>query len=85
MPFGLCNAPSTFQRTMQFVLSDCLRAGYVQVYVDDILIYSRDPIEHLSHIWHVLLLLREARLYAKLSKCTFFASENRPLNGRGSR
>ena len=75
MPFGLCNAPSTFQRTMQFVLSDCLRAGYVQVYVDDILIYSRDPIEHLSHIRKVLELLREARLYAKSSKCTFFASE----------
>ena len=44
MPFCLYNAPSTFQRTMQSVLSDCLRAGYVQVYVDDILIYSRDPI-----------------------------------------
>ena len=60
---------------MQFVLSDCLRADYVQVYVDDILIYSRDPIEHLSHIRQVLLLLREAHLYAKLSKCTFFASK----------
>ena len=46
----------------------------VIVYLDDILIYSKDPSEHLQHLEQVLKLLRENQLYGKLSKCDFFQS-----------
>ena len=68
MPFGLCNAPSTFQRLMERVLqglhwSSCL------VYLDDIIIYSKTIGEHLTRLAEVFLRLREAKLKIKPSKC----------------
>ena len=45
---------------------------FVIVFFDDILIYSKDPQDYKHHLWHVLGILREAKLYAKKSKCTFF-------------
>ncbi|KAJ9526673.1 hypothetical protein QJQ45_017555 [Haematococcus lacustris] len=70
LPFGLCNAPATFQRLMNDVLHDLLD-DCVLVYLDDILIFSRTPQEHLAHLRRVLDLLRKHKLYAKLSKCEF--------------
>uniref|UniRef100_A0A670IHI8 Gypsy retrotransposon integrase-like protein 1 n=1 Tax=Podarcis muralis TaxID=64176 RepID=A0A670IHI8_PODMU len=70
MPFGLCNAPAVFQRYINHVFQDLLDK-YVVVYLDDILIYSRDPAHHEGHVRTVLQRLREHRLYAKLSKCEF--------------
>uniref|UniRef100_A0A670KLJ4 Gypsy retrotransposon integrase-like protein 1 n=1 Tax=Podarcis muralis TaxID=64176 RepID=A0A670KLJ4_PODMU len=70
MPFGLCNAPAVFQRYINHVFQDLLDK-YVVVYLDDILIYSRDPARHEGHVRTVLQRLREHRLYAKLSKCEF--------------
>ena len=48
---------------------------FVLVYLDDILIFSRDPAEHAKHLRTVLELLRTHKLYAKMSKCSFFKDE----------
>jgi hypothetical protein len=70
MPFGLTNAPPTFSRLMMDVLRDYLDK-FVLVYLDDILVYSRNPVEHQQHLRLVLEQLRRHKLYAKLSKCEF--------------
>ncbi|KAL0398579.1 UNVERIFIED_CONTAM: Retrovirus-related Pol polyprotein from transposon.6 [Sesamum radiatum] len=70
MPFGLCNAPSTFQALMNTVFEPYLRK-FVLVFFDDILIYSKDWGMHLVHLKKVLELLRKHQLYAKKSKCSF--------------
>lgn len=70
MPFGLTNAPATFQCIMNSVFASFLRK-FVIVFLDDILIYSATWSEHLEHLKLVMLKLREARLYAKLNKCSF--------------
>lgn len=64
MPFGLTNAPAVFQNLVNDVLHDFLNR-FVFVYLDDILIFSRDPTEHISHVWQVLQQLLENRLYIK--------------------
>ena len=71
MPFGLCNAPATFQRVMDTVLADLKQSGFVQVYLDDIIIYSQDLQQHVNHLAEVLQKLRGAHLYAKAQKCSF--------------
>jgi hypothetical protein len=70
MPFGLCNAPATFQALMNDVLRAHLRR-FVLVFFDDILIYSRSWADHLRHLRVVITLLREHRLFVKRSKCAF--------------
>lgn len=72
LPFGLTNAPAAFQREMKAVF-DHLK--YVLVYLDDILIFSKSEDEHQRHLCELLGLLRQHRLYAKLSKCSFFDRE----------
>jgi hypothetical protein len=78
MPFGLTNAPATFQRMMNTVLKEYLN-DFVQVYLDDIFIYSKSYEEHEVHIKKVLNTLRESELIAKKSKCAFFYQELRFL------
>ena len=73
MPFGLTNAPATFQRMMNNVLRDFIDQ-FVVVYMDDILIFSRNEEEHKEHLRKVLERLREEKLYAKRSKCDFGAT-----------
>jgi hypothetical protein len=70
MPFGLCNAPATFQCVMNSVLAPCLWR-FVLVFMDDILVYSPSLDTHLEHLSTVLKLLREAKLFVKASKCSF--------------
>ena len=79
MPFGLCNAPATFQRLMNYVLQDHL-GKFVSVYLDDIIIYSKNFEQHLDHIKLVFESLRQANLKIKLKKC-FFCLPNIPFLG----
>ena len=74
MPFGLCNAPAVFQSLMQMVLEDGLNK-FVVVFIDDILIYSKDEKEHLQHLQWVLEQLRKWQLYAAPDKCEWGKSE----------
>ena len=70
MPFGLCNAPNTFQRLMNTVFQREI-SSFILVYLDDILIYSRSTEEHWEHLRHALDKLRWAQLYGRLHKCEF--------------
>lgn len=74
MPFGLCNAPGTFQTLMNRVLSDMINI-YVLVYVDDILIFSKTWEEHLRHLRLVFERLRQQKLYCAVKKCMFGRTE----------
>nr|GEV28393.1 hypothetical protein [Tanacetum cinerariifolium] len=69
-PFGLTNAPSSFQALMNFVFKAYLRR-FVLVFFDDILVYSPTLETHVRHLELVLQLLRHNTLYAKQSKCVF--------------
>ena len=74
MPFGLTNAPAAFMELMNRVFRPYLNK-FVVVFIDDILVYSRDEQEHEQHLKIVLQTLREKKLYAKLSKCDFWLKE----------
>ena len=73
MPFGLSNAPATFQALMNDVLRPYLRR-FVLVFFDDILIYSSSWTEHLQHVVVVLRALQDHHLHLKRSKCSIGAS-----------
>jgi hypothetical protein len=70
MPFGLTNAPATFQSYIHNALKGLIN-DFVIVYLDNILIYSQSEEEHIKHVKQVLQRLRDHRLYAKVSKCSF--------------
>ena len=73
MPFGVTNAPATFQHLMNTIFKDEPNA-FVSVYFDDILVFSEMEEEHLQHVRVALERLREAKLFARLHKCEFFKS-----------
>ena len=74
MPFGLCNAPSTFQREMNTLFKDVLYE-FVLVYLDDIIVFSKAMDEHIRH-WRIVFdLLTKENLKLKLSKCDFFKTK----------
>jgi hypothetical protein len=74
MSFGLTNAPAYFMYLMNSVFMDYLDK-FIVVFIDDILIYSRNEQEHEDHLRKVLQRLRDCQLYAKLSKCEFWIRE----------
>ncbi|KAI2654721.1 Retrovirus-related Pol polyprotein from transposon 17.6 [Labeo rohita] len=74
MPFGLCNAPSTFQRLMERIFGDqSLHA--LLLYLDDIVIFSSTFDQHLERLEMVLSRLQTHNLKVKLKKCNFFQTE----------
>ena len=72
VPFGLAQAPAYFQELMTGILKDF---PFAIAYLDDIIIFSKTPKEHLAHIRLVFEKLKAANLSMKKSMCTFFAKE----------
>ncbi|XP_020677817.1 uncharacterized protein LOC110096287 [Dendrobium catenatum] len=73
MPFGLCNAPSTFMRLMTEVLKPFLNVSCI-VYFDDILVFSASLTDHLAHLTEIFSVLQQNQLFLNPSKCEFAAS-----------
>ena len=74
MPFGLTNAPAAFMDLMNRVFQPYLDQ-FVVVFIDDILIYSKNREDHKNHLKTVLQILREKKLYTKLKKCEFWLEQ----------
>ena len=74
MQLGFTNAPAAFMDLMNRVFPPYLDQ-FAVVFIDDILVYSKDAQEHEQHLKIVLQILREKRLFAKLSKCDFWLKE----------
>nr|GEW63955.1 putative reverse transcriptase domain-containing protein [Tanacetum cinerariifolium] len=71
MPFGLTKAPAVFMDLMNWVCKPYLDM-FVIIFIDDILVYSKDEKEHEEHLKAILELLKGEKLYAKFSKCEFW-------------
>ena len=71
MPFGLRNAPATFQRALDIILSG-VRWQKCLIYLDDVIVFSKNAETHLQHVDEVLRLLRRTGVTLKLRKCSFF-------------
>ena len=71
MLFGLTNPPAAFMDLMNRIFRPYVDQ-FVLVFIDDILVYSKDVLEHEQHLRIVMETLREKKLYAKLSKCDFW-------------
>ena len=68
VPFGLCNAPATFQALMHDLFRDHLDA-FLVIFLDDLLAYSQNPREHVDHVRKIFEIIRENKLYLKPAKC----------------
>jgi transposase InsO family protein len=78
VPFGLTNGPATFQRLINEIFMDCLD-DFLTAYIDDLLIYSNDELEHQAHVKLVLERLRAAGLQASIDKCEFHVKRTKYL------
>ena len=74
MPFGLTNAPAAFMDLMNCVFRPYVD-WFAMVFIDNILVYSKDREDHDTHLQVVLETLRKEHLYAKMSKCEFWLRE----------
>ena len=71
MPFGLANAPATFQRALDILLAG-VKWQFCLVYLDDVIIFSKTEEEHINHVDSVLKILRQAGVTLKLKNSEFF-------------
>jgi hypothetical protein len=78
MLFGLTNRPTTFQRLVNDIFMDCLDK-FLIAFVNNLLIYSENELEHQAHMKFVLERLREAGLQAVIHKCKFHVKTTRYL------
>ena len=74
MPMGLRNAPATFQSLMNRIFHDCIDE-FLVVYMDDLLVFSKNEEEDLPHVETVFSRLKEHQLYVSARKCEFLRSE----------
>ena len=77
MPFGLCNAPTTFQRAMMTIFREYLQK-FMAIFVDDFIVYSNRD-KHLVCLWLVLLRCREKKICLNPFKCLFSADRGEVL------
>jgi hypothetical protein len=77
-PFGLCNAPATFQNYINHLLHDALDV-YCTAYLDDVLVYSRTRREHTAHVNEVIRRLAEAGLQIDINKSEFYTQKTKYL------
>jgi Reverse transcriptase (RNA-dependent DNA polymerase) len=75
MFFGLCNSPATFQAMMNEIFKDMINEGWVVIYMDDILIFTKKLMDHQERTRCILEWLREHDLYLKPEKCKFDVQE----------
>lgn len=78
LPFGLCNAPGTFQRLMERLFGDC-RYQSLLLYLDDVIVFSSSIQQHLERLEQVFSRLQTQGLKVKLAKCHFFQKRVRYL------
>src|ERR1044072_2205377 len=78
MPFGVTNEPTVFMDYMNRVFHEFLDR-FVVVFIDDILVYSKNEEEHREHLRQVLQILRAKKLYANAAKCEFWLEEEKFL------
>src|SRR6185437_11888783 len=71
MPFGLCNAPATFQRLVNKVYKG-IAYKYVVVYLDDTNVFSQTFDDHIKHLREVFIRIRKAGLKLNIEKCNFW-------------
>ena len=74
LPFGLCNAPATFQTFMNTLFREEIDS-FVLVYLDDIMIFSKTLEQHIKHVRHVLQKMQSKGLKLNLAKCSFFKTK----------
>ncbi len=79
MFFGLTNSPATFQWMMNDIFKNLITEGKVTIYLDDILIFTKDRKEHQQIIKRVLQQLQENKLFLKAEKCEFEVLETEYL------
>ena len=78
MPFGLKNAGATYQRLVNYMFRDLIGKS-MEVYVDDLLVKSREESDHLRHLADVFAVLRKFRMKLNLAKCAFGVSSGKFL------
>lgn len=74
MPFGLCNAPATFQRLIDRVYKQ-IAWKFVVVYLDDTIVFSKTFDDHLKHLREVFIRIRKAGLRLNIEKCSFWMQQ----------
>ena len=79
MLYGLINLPTTFQAMMNTLFHDLIQQGKVVIYLDDILIFTKDNTEHCIIVKEVLKILRQNKLYLKPAKCEMEKDEIKNL------
>ena len=78
MPFGLTNGPATFQSFVNSIFMDYLD-DFLTAFIDDLLIYSENELDHEVHVKKVLERLRQAGLQASINKCEFHTTRTKYL------